>query len=157
MNMQKRNPASIILWCSQLELCLKLRRDINLLKLNLLQNQYRLLPPCLTSPCCQLSSRNDEYTGTRQGETVYFTFQHWTNVKSSHRTQSDRRGSDRMGRNRILPWWVLGSGIHSKSENIGGVYFSGQKNWRKKCVNGDDKFLRQLYVNHENGSNIVVK
>ena len=30
--------------------------------------------------------------------------------------------------------------IHSKSENIGGVFISGQKNWRKKCVNGDDKF-----------------
>ena len=29
--------------------------------------------------------------------------------------------------------------IHSKSEKIGGVYFSAQKNWRKKCVNGNDK------------------
>ena len=39
--------------------------------------------------------------------------------------------------------------IHSKSEQIGGVYFSGQKNWREKCVNGDEKYLRQEYVNHE--------
>ena len=47
--------------------------------------------------------------------------------------------------------------IHSKSEKIGGVYLSGQQNWRKKCVNSDNIFLRQLYVNHENASNIVVK
>ena len=40
-------------------------------------------------------------------------------------------------------------GIHSKIEKIGGVYSSAQKDWRKKCVNGDDKKLRQEYVNHE--------
>ena len=39
--------------------------------------------------------------------------------------------------------------IHSKSEKIGGVYSSGKKNWRKKCVNGDDKNLQQDNVNHE--------
>ena len=39
--------------------------------------------------------------------------------------------------------------IHSKSEKIGGVYSWAQKNWLKKCVNGDDKNLRQEYVNHE--------
>ena len=47
--------------------------------------------------------------------------------------------------------------IHSKSEQIGGVYFSGKKNWRKKCVNGDDKCSRQIYVNYENASNFGVK
>ena len=46
--------------------------------------------------------------------------------------------------------------IHSKSEQIGGVYFSGQKNWRKKCVNDDDKFSRQLYINDENASSFGV-
>ena len=39
--------------------------------------------------------------------------------------------------------------IHSKSERNGGVYSSAQKNWRKKCVNGDDKKSRQEYVNQE--------
>ena len=48
-------------------------------------------------------------------------------------------------------------GMHSKSEQIGGVYFSAQKNWRKKCVNGDEKCSRQIYENHENESNFVVK
>ena len=46
---------------------------------------------------------------------------------------------------------------HSKSEKISGVYFSGQRNWRKKCINGDDKFSRQLYVNYENANNFGVK
>ena len=39
--------------------------------------------------------------------------------------------------------------IHSKSEKIGGVYSSGQKDWRKKYENGKDKKSRQEYVNHE--------
>ena len=39
--------------------------------------------------------------------------------------------------------------IHCKSEKIGRVYSWAQKNWRKKCVNGDDKNSRQEYVNHE--------
>ena len=39
--------------------------------------------------------------------------------------------------------------IQFKSEKIGGVYSWAQKNWRKKCVNGDDKNSRQEYVNHE--------
>ena len=43
--------------------------------------------------------------------------------------------------------------IHSKSEQIGGVYFSGQQNWRKKCVNGNGIFLRQIYVTHEHACN----
>ena len=47
--------------------------------------------------------------------------------------------------------------IHSKSEKNGGVYFWGQKNWRKKCVNGDNKFLQQMYRNHENASNFVAE
>ena len=36
--------------------------------------------------------------------------------------------------------------IHSKSVNIGGVYFSGQQNWRKRWVNGDNKFSQQTYI-----------
>ena len=39
--------------------------------------------------------------------------------------------------------------IHSESEKIGGVYSSGQKDWRKKYENGKDKKSRQEYVNHE--------
>ena len=46
--------------------------------------------------------------------------------------------------------WV----IHPKSEKIGGVYLSAQKNWRKKCVNLDDKILRQKGINHKNVMNL---
>ena len=47
----------------------------------------------------------------------------------------------------IHPQWL--SGIHSKSKKNGGVYSSGQKDWRKKYKKGDDKKSRQEYVNHE--------
>ena len=46
---------------------------------------------------------------------------------------------------------------HPKSEKIGGDYLSAQKNWRKKCVNLDDKILRQKCVNHQNFMNFVEK
>ena len=45
--------------------------------------------------------------------------------------------------------------IHSKSEKNGRVYFSGKKNLA--CVNGNKKNSRQIYINHENASNFVVK
>ena len=38
--------------------------------------------------------------------------------------------------------------IHSKSETIGGVYFSGKK-MAKKYVNCDNKILRQMCVNYD--------
>ena len=37
---------------------------------------------------------------------VHFTFQK-TNVKPSRHMQYGRHGADRMGRNRILVWWLL--------------------------------------------------
>ena len=36
-----------------------------------------------------------------------------------------------------------------KFKKIGGVYSWGQKDWRKKYENGDDKKSRQEYINHE--------
>ena len=50
-----------------------------------------------------------------------------------------------------------GKCIHPKSEKIGGDYLSAQKNWRKNCVNLDDKILRQKGVNHQNVMNFVTK
>ena len=35
---------------------------------------------------------------------------------------------------------VASKTVPYKSGKIGGIHFSGQKKWRKKCVNGDDKF-----------------
>ena len=49
------------------------------------------------------------------------------------------------------------SGIHPKSEKIGGDYLSAQKYWRKKCVNLGDKILQQKCVNHPNVMNFVTK
>ena len=36
-----------------------------------------------------------------------------------------------------------------KFKKIGGVYSWGQKDWRKKYENGDDKKSQQEYINHE--------
>ena len=47
--------------------------------------------------------------------------------------------------------------IYPKSGKIGGDYLAAQKNWRKKCVNLDDKILRQKCVNHPNVMNFVTK
>ena len=44
--------------------------------------------------------------------------------------------------------------IHPKSRKNGGDYLSAQKNWRKKCVNLDDKILRQKGINHKNVMNL---
>ena len=41
--------------------------------------------------------------------------------------------------------------IHPKSEKIGGYYFSAQTNWRKKCIQRNDKILRKKSVNHKVG------
>ena len=39
--------------------------------------------------------------------------------------------------------------VHSESEKIGGVYSSGQKDWREKYENGDGQKFQEEYVNHE--------
>ena len=44
---------------------------------------------------------------------------------------------------------LVSSIIHPKNEKIGGDYLSAQKNWRKKCVNLDDKILRQKGIIHK--------
>ena len=52
---------------------------------------------------------------------------------------------------------VAAKTIHPKSGKNGGDYLSAQKNWRKKCINLDDKILRQKCVNHQNVMNFVAK
>ena len=44
--------------------------------------------------------------------------------------------------------------IHPKSGKNGGDYLSAQKNWRKKCVNINDKILRQKGINHKHVMNL---
>ena len=57
----------------------------------------------------------------------------------------------------VMMMMTISTIIHPKSGKIGGDYLAAQKNWRKKCVNLDDKILRQKGVNRQNVMNFVSK
>ena len=40
--------------------------------------------------------------------------------------------------------------LPSKSGKISSIHFSGEQNWRKRCLNHDKKISLQKYVNYEN-------
>ena len=54
----------------------------------------------------------------------------------------------------ICPYMYI---IHPKGGKIGGDYFSAQKNWRKKCVNWDDRPVKEYSLNPFDQSSINIQ